>query len=186
MVACVRHNTEGVIINGTDRTAGKGFAHLIVYDGKGKRIADASITKVGEDEYHNGGIDYDGEFIWGTIAQYRPNSTAYAFKADPKTLEPHKVVHYANHLGGIIHDTYDNSITCLNWGSRQASTWHLSNFNTTSCNNTPRPERVVRNPSHFVELAILTTLLPIILDYTHVMRFTAILIPPVRLDSFYI
>lgn len=32
-------------INGTDRTAGEGFAHMIIFDGKGKRIADASISQ---------------------------------------------------------------------------------------------------------------------------------------------
>lgn len=52
------------IINGTDRTAGAGFGHLIVFDGKGGRIADATLTPRGAIEYHNGGIDYDGEYIW--------------------------------------------------------------------------------------------------------------------------
>lgn len=34
-------------INGTDRTAGAGFGHMVVFDGKGGRIADATITKAG-------------------------------------------------------------------------------------------------------------------------------------------
>jgi len=41
---------DGIIINGTDRTAGEGFAHMIVFDGKGKRIADATVSKAGSDE----------------------------------------------------------------------------------------------------------------------------------------
>lgn len=52
------------IINGTDRTTGAGFGHLIVFDGKGGRIADATLTPRGAIEYHNGGIDFDGEYIW--------------------------------------------------------------------------------------------------------------------------
>lgn len=51
-------------INDTDRTTGAGFGHLIVFDGRGGRIADATLTPRGAIEYHNGGIDYDGEYIW--------------------------------------------------------------------------------------------------------------------------
>ncbi|KAK7431880.1 hypothetical protein QQZ08_001499 [Neonectria magnoliae] len=142
----------GKIVNGTDRTAGQGFAHLMVFNGKGERIADASITKEGEGngEYHNGGLDYDGEFIWGTIGQYRPNSTAYVYRTDPTTLEPEQVLHYGDHLGGIVHDTRDNSITALNWGARNATTWDLKHSET-GCGATPKPNNVVRNPSYFVD-----------------------------------
>lgn len=113
------------IINGTDRTAGQGFGHLIVFDGRGLRLADATITKLDDLEYHNGGIDYDGQFIWGTIAQYRPNTTAYAYKATPDSLKPTTVLHYNDHLGGVVHDTRNNKISCLNRGSRNASSWDL-------------------------------------------------------------
>jgi hypothetical protein len=140
----------GKIINGTDRTAGAGLAHLMVYDGKGKLLADATITREGEDEYHNGGIDYDGQYIWGTIAQYRPNSTAYVYRTDPETLIPERVLNYNDHLGGIVHNTRDNLITALNWGSREASTWDLKSVKT-GCDAAPKPEKVVRNPSHFID-----------------------------------
>ncbi|KAM5380901.1 hypothetical protein ACJZ2D_003210 [Fusarium nematophilum] len=140
----------GRIINGTDRTAGQGFAHLMVYNGKGELIADATITEQGQDEYHNGGIDYDGQYIWGTIAQYRPNSTAYVYRTDPTTLIPERVLNYADHLGGIVHDTRDNLVTALNWGARNASTWDLKHAET-GCDAAPEPVRVVRNPSYFVD-----------------------------------
>lgn len=42
IVPTVKYNET---INGTDRTAGEGFAHMIIFDGKGKRIADASISQ---------------------------------------------------------------------------------------------------------------------------------------------
>ncbi|KAF5021525.1 hypothetical protein F66182_6435 [Fusarium sp. NRRL 66182] len=138
------------MINGTDRTPGAGLAHLMVYNGKGELLADATITKEGQDEYHNGGIDYDGQYIWGTIAQYRPNSTAYIYRADPATLVPERVLNYRDHLGGIVHDTRDNLVTALNWGGRAAATWDLKAAKT-GCDAAPRPERVVRNPSHFID-----------------------------------
>ncbi|KAH7193762.1 uncharacterized protein B0J16DRAFT_335959 [Fusarium flagelliforme] len=140
----------GKIINGTDRSAGAGRAHLMVYNGKGEIIADATITKEGDDEYHNGGIDFDGQYIWGTIAQYRPNSTAYVYRTDPTTLVPERVLNYNDHLGGIVHDTRANSITALNWGSRCASTWNLRSVHT-GCDASPSPETVVQNPSHFID-----------------------------------
>ncbi|KAJ3457314.1 hypothetical protein MRS44_014455 [Fusarium solani] len=140
----------GKIINGTDRTPGKGLAHLMVYNGKGKLVADATITKEGDDEYHNGGIDFDGQYIWGTIAQYRPNSTAYVYRTDPNTLVPERVLNYGDHLGGMVHDTRDHLITALNWGGRNASTWDLKSAET-GCDASPEPDHVVRNPSYFVD-----------------------------------
>lgn len=137
-------------INGTDRTPGKGFAHLMTYNGKGERIADATITREGEEEYHNGGIDYDGRWIWGTVAQYRPNSTAYVYKADPYTLKPQTVLRYNDHLGGIVHDTTKNRLTTLNWGSRNATVWTLRDGVAANC-STKKPKSTTRNPSYFVD-----------------------------------
>jgi hypothetical protein len=75
----------------------------MVFKGDGSRIADATITNRGEIEYHNGGIDFDGTYLWGTIAQYRPNSTAYVYTARPEVLRPREVLHYHDHLGGVVH-----------------------------------------------------------------------------------
>ena len=139
-------------INGTDRTTGAGFAHLIVFDGDGKRIADATLTREGAVEYHNGGIDFDGESIWGSIAQYRPNSTAYIYKTDPKTLVPERVLRYNDHLGGVVHDVQSNCITALNWGSRNASTWSLNEITQYDGNEDfTKPDGGVRNPSYFID-----------------------------------
>lgn len=137
-------------INGTDRTPGKGFAHLMVYNGKGERIADATITNEGATEYHNGGIDYDGHSIWGTTSQYRPNSAAYVYKADPFSLKPKTILRHSDHLGGVVHDTVSNSLTTLNWGSRDASTWALNQIAPDDC-SIQKPQLLVRNPSYFVD-----------------------------------
>jgi len=140
---------NNTIINGTDRTDGAGFAHLIVFDSNGTRIADATLTAPGALEYHNGGIDYDGEFIWAAIAQYRPNTTAYFLKIDPRTLEYTTVFHANDHFGGIVHDTQKNEIVTLNWGSRNSSIWKLDpSINSSSF---PAPQKVNRNPSFYVD-----------------------------------
>jgi hypothetical protein len=148
----VRTQSYGEIINGTDRTVGEGFSHLRVYNGKGQIIADATITERDEIEYHNGGIDWDGKVIWGTNAQYRPNSTANIYTADPYTLEPTIKFRYRDHLGGIVHDTRDNLITAMNWGSRNATTWDLNKIKTCSGGGAYlKPEYTVRNPSYFID-----------------------------------
>ena len=143
---------NGSIINGTDRTPGAGFAHILVYDGDGKRIARATYNNPGDIEFHLGGVDYDVQNIWGTLAQYRPNSTASVIKIDPSTLQPTEVLRYRDHLGGIVHDTSTNDIYTLNWGARNASKFSLGRRGSHSKSPGSRPgftkaQKVTRNPS---------------------------------------
>lgn len=153
-----------VIINGTDRTTGEGYAHIIVYGGDGRRIADATYTKTGDIEYHLGGIDYDGERIWGTVAQYRPNTTAYVMSVDPRTLKETVHFRYKDHLGGIVHDPLSNAVYCLNWGARNASKLGLGGhahaqghhgyggYSRPSAGSRFVPaQKVTRNPTFFVD-----------------------------------
>jgi hypothetical protein len=140
----------GGLINGTDRTTGEGFAHLIVFDGNGKRVADATLTPRGETEYHNGGIDYDGEYIWATLSEYRPNSTATLVRIDPSSLEPEPVLRIKDHQGGVVHDLTTGHLATLNWGSRVASLWHLGHKATTLPGFTS-PRATVVNPNHWID-----------------------------------
>ena len=146
------------IIDGTDRSNGAGSAHIRVYDGEGAIIADAKLTAEDEEEYHIGGLDYDGTHIWATLAQYRPNTTATVISIDPSTLEYTRVLRAGDHLGGIVHDLKSQSITCLTWGSRNATTYNLSDLPPPVMESrageigdfTP-PSKVVRNPSFYVD-----------------------------------
>lgn len=152
----VAYNTT---INGTDRTAGAGFAHLMAFGADGSRIADATLTAQGALEYHNGGIDFDGQHIWATIAQYRPNTTAHVARVDPHTLVPETMLHVRDHEGGIVHDVVSNQIWTLNWGSRNASVFALDGLSPSASADDDdddddvftAPDAVVRNPSYFVD-----------------------------------
>lgn len=129
------YEPEGVVRLGNDRyflsttetiippvnAPGLGFAHILLFDGQGNKIAKATYTKSGDISYHLGGIDYDGDKIWGTIAQYRPNTTARVVSFDPHTLKVTSYFQYMDHLGGIVHDTEAKQLYGLNWGSRNAS-----------------------------------------------------------------
>ncbi|KAK3403594.1 hypothetical protein B0T20DRAFT_401358 [Sordaria brevicollis] len=147
IVPTIKYNET---INGTDRTAGEGFAHMIVFDGKGKRIADASISKAKSLEYHNGGIDYDGTFIWATLSQYRPNTTGTLLRMRPNTLVPEPILSVADHQGGAVHDTKSGTVVTLNWGSRKASIWNGHDKPLAPPEFT-RPKSEVKNPSSFVD-----------------------------------
>ncbi|KIW73901.1 hypothetical protein PV04_01981 [Phialophora macrospora] len=149
---------NGSIINGTDRAPGAGYAHLEIYDAHGRRVVDATLTPPGDIEYHIGGVDYDGVHLWATLAQYRPNTTATIVRIDPSTLEYTPLIHYADHLGGIVHDAQRHRLATLNWGARNTSIW---NIGAGAANSSSRPYEaypafstpvsVVRNPTFFVD-----------------------------------
>ncbi|EED17877.1 conserved hypothetical protein [Talaromyces stipitatus ATCC 10500] len=137
-------------INGTDRTPGAGFSHMLIYDLEGRRIANASLTAPGDIEYHGGGIDYDGRYVWITLAQYRPNTTATIARIDPLNLKVTRVFRTADHNGGIIHDTITNELVTLNWNGQNATTWSLNGYpkGFTALPSFTYPLRNVPNPSH--------------------------------------
>ena len=115
-------------IDGTDRTPGTGFAHMLIYDAQGRLIANATLTEPGDIEYHTGGIDYDGRYIWATLSQYRPNTTATIVQIDPLSLEKTKLFRARDHNGEIVHDTVTNDLVTFNWGARNATKWSFNGY----------------------------------------------------------
>ncbi|RAO71551.1 uncharacterized protein BHQ10_007563 [Talaromyces amestolkiae] len=148
-VPTVKYNKT---INGTDRTVGAGFSHMLIYDLDGNRIANASLTAAGDIEYHGGGIDYDGRYVWITLAQYRPNSTATIARIDPLTLETTRLFRHDDHNGGIVHDTITNELVTLNWNGANATTWSLNGYpmGFTAIPGFTPAIREVPNPSFYV------------------------------------
>ncbi|CRK26750.1 hypothetical protein BN1708_014679 [Verticillium longisporum] len=140
---------DGKWEDGTDRTAGAGFGHIVVFDGQGQRIADATLSEKGSTEYHLGGIDYDGEFIWATLSEYRPNSTATVLRLSPATLQHDTLFRVGDHQGGIVHDPSNRTLTTLNWGGREGSIWSLDK--PAPLSKFASPERRVTNPSHWID-----------------------------------
>ena len=140
---------NGQIIDGTDRTPGAGFGHVMRFDAQGKLLADRVLNSAGALEYHPGGLDYDGRRLWVTLAQYRPNSSSTFLRIDPITLAAKPVLRAREHFGGVVNDTARNRLVTLNWGSRAASSWRLPHR--LGGDAIARPSSVVRNPSHFVD-----------------------------------
>lgn len=71
--------------DGYDRTAGDGIGHLFEFTVQGDLVDQLSLVE--GDMYHPGGIDFDGQYIWVPVAEYRPDSHATIYRVDPETMD---------------------------------------------------------------------------------------------------
>jgi Family of unknown function (DUF6454) len=138
-----KYQPPGTIIDGTDRTPGKGIAHLIAFDAQGNKLADERVDDGGT-IYHPGGLDYDGRDLWLAVAEYRPNKPSIIYRVDPISLVPEEVLRSPDHIGGIVHDTRRHRVLGLNWGSRIEYEWKLTLHGAVV-------KAAITNPSHFVD-----------------------------------
>ena len=130
---------------GLDRDPGDGAGHLFKMDLSGNLLAD---LKLGEGIiYHPGGLDYDGRDLWVPVAEYRPNSRSIVYRVNPDTMKPTEILRFGDHLGALVHDTDDNTLHGVSWGSRRYYRWTLGP------RGTPAPREPSRrvNPSHYVD-----------------------------------
>src|SRR5438105_6121351 len=136
-------------LNGYDRDPGDGAGHLFKIDVSGRRLADLTL---GEGTmYHPGGIDYDGRFIWVPVAEYRPDSRSIIYRVDPGTMKASEVFRVADHIGAIVHNTDDNTLHGVSWGSRRFYRWTLDPAGRVT-NGGEAPARLrTLNPSHYVD-----------------------------------
>jgi hypothetical protein len=102
--------------DGYDRTPGKGIGHLFVFNNQGKLFKDIELGE--GDMYHPGGIASDGESIWVSVAEYRPNSESIIYKVDPKTMKPQEMFRTNDHIGGVLRDEKNGILKAVSWGSR--------------------------------------------------------------------
>jgi hypothetical protein len=135
--------------DGYDRDTGEGVGHLFKFDAKGNLITDLVL---GEGSvYHPGGIDYDGKYIWVPVAEYRPNSRAIVYRVDPATMKTEEVFRYGDHVGGIVHNTDDNTLHGVTWGSRRFYRWTLDAQGKVTNAATPPAELRKLNREHYID-----------------------------------
>lgn len=135
--------------DGYDRDTGEGVGHLFKFDAEGKLLADLTL---GEGSiYHPGGIDYDGQFIWVPVAEYRPNSQSIVYKVDPATMKATEVFRFKDHVGGIVHNTDDKSLHGVSWGSRRFYKWPLDAEGKVTNAATPPEQLRVINPALYID-----------------------------------
>jgi len=126
-----------------------GLGYLFKFDASGRLIAS---IKLGEGAiYHPGGIDYDGTSIWVPVAEYRPDSRSIVYRVDPGTLKAVEVFRFEDHLGAIVHNTDDNTLHGVSWGSRRFYRWPLgADGRPTNLAVAPADLRTL-NRSHYVD-----------------------------------
>ena len=110
-------------VDGYDRTPGKGMGHLFVLDRDGQLLKDIVISD--GNRYHPGGLDYDGEFLWLPVAEYRPNSSADIYRIDPTTYDVTKLFTVSDHIGGVVRDQETGHLVGQSWGSRRFYDWKV-------------------------------------------------------------
>jgi hypothetical protein len=136
-------------VDGVDRDTGEGVGHLYKFDDAGRLVAEATL---GEGAiYHPGGIDFDGTHIWVPVAEYRPNSRSIIYRIDPQTLRATEMFRFADHIGALVHNTDDNTLHGVSWGSRRFYRWTLDrDGRVTNAGASPASLRTL-NPSHYVD-----------------------------------
>ncbi len=105
------------------RAEGKGRGHVfeVGVDGKLRR----SILLGEGAAYHPGGIDFDGEHVWVSVAEYRPDSWSVVYRVDPETMEAERVFEFADHIGALVCDRERRWLVGVSWGSRRWYRWDL-------------------------------------------------------------
>jgi hypothetical protein len=135
--------------DGYDRDTGEGTGHLFKIDAKGNLRGD---LKLGEGSiYHPGGIDYDGRYIWVPVAEYRPNSRSIVYRVDPKKMTATEVLRFADHVGGVVHNTDGRTLHGVSWGSRRLYKWSLGRDGKVSNADAPPEKLRVANRSHYID-----------------------------------
>lgn len=122
-----------------DRDAAKGVGHLFKIDKAGNLIADLRLGEAAM--YHPGGIDYDGRGIWVPVAEYRPDSRTIVYRVDPATMKATEAFRVADHIGAIIHNTDEDTLHGVSWGSRRFYRWTIGGV----------PRGVTLNTSHYLD-----------------------------------
>ena len=135
--------------DGYDRSPGEGVGYLFKFDPKGKLISKVTL---GEGTvYHPGGIDYDGWYIWVPVAEYRPNSNSIIYRVNPETLEVVEVFRFKDHIGAVVHNTWDETLHGVSWGARRIYTWKLNErAQVVSFEGVPESTKKM-NGSHYID-----------------------------------
>lgn len=103
----------------------EGEGYLFKADLSGRLI---EVTRLCEGPiYHPGGIDFDGNWIWVPVAEYRPDSSSIIFRVDPETLEAGAVFRVDDHVGDLSYSRSDNKLYGFSWGSRRLYAWQIEN-----------------------------------------------------------
>lgn len=128
-----------------DRDTGEGVGHLFKFSRQGELLEDRML---GEGSiYHPGGIDFDGQFFWVPVCEYRPFGASLVYRLDIKTLRPEKLFSFDDALGALAFDRQSRTLIGANWGSRGLYKWGVDQHGVVTAE---QPE-FFTNPSFYVD-----------------------------------
>ena len=143
---------DGFVISSVevhDRGAGKGVGHIFKVTSTGDLITDLNVGDGAM--YHPGGIDFDGTSVWVPVAEYRPDSRSIVYRVDPRSMKATEVLRFADHIGAIVHNTDDNTLHGVSWGSRRFYRWTLDRQGRVTNANVPPERGRTLNTSHYLD-----------------------------------
>ena len=103
------------------RSPGRGVGHIFVLDRHGKLVRDIVLGE--KDMYHPGGIDFDGDKIWVSVAEYRDESNSIILTIDPVSFQVSERFRVPDHIGWVVSDLENGVVHGGSWGSRKFYTW---------------------------------------------------------------
>lgn len=140
-------NSDNLWDRSLTRTPGKGRGWLFKMDAHGRLLDKVELTN--GDAYHPGGIDFDGQYIWVPVAEYRPNSASDIYRVDPATMQVTLSFHVSDHIGTITHNPDRGTFHGSSWGARRMYRWMMD--------LAPDGEGAIieevwqANPSHYID-----------------------------------
>jgi len=85
------------------------------------------------------------------VAEYRPNSRSIVYRVDPATMQATEVFRFADHVGGVVHNTDDRTLHGVSWGSRRLYKWTLGRDGKVGNAGAPPEKLRVANRSHYID-----------------------------------
>jgi len=107
--------------SGYSRTVGKGIGHLFEFDLQGQLLREIHLG--GDTLYHPGGMDFDGQWIWVPVAEYRPRSFTIIYKVDPVTLKTVEAFRVKDHIGALVFNRELKTLVGMSWGAEFFYEW---------------------------------------------------------------
>lgn len=92
------------------------------------------------EQYHPGGMDFDGTAFWIPCAEYRPDSTTGVYRWQPGKA-PHREFDVDDHVGAMARCGPDGDLIGWSWGSRRFYRWSVDG----------QLQKVRVNPGFFVD-----------------------------------
>lgn len=110
-----------------DRDTGEGIGHIFKINQQGELVQDIVVGK--GTRYHPSGMDFDGQYIWFAVAEYRPNSHSTIYRLNTATDRVDSLFSVADHIGMVIRNKAQNTLVGATWDGRNFYNWSLSKSN---------------------------------------------------------